>query len=781
VIVGVTFAVFLTLWGTVVVGQRVLVGGDVLYQYQPWAGEAAARAPRNTYVGDPVTQFVEWTGLVKDSFARGEMPLWNPYTLSGTPLLANDQSSPFSPFTLLSLLFQPARGVSLAMLLKLWVAGIGMAVFVRLHGARAPAAALAGIAYATSSFMVVWLAYPHTAVAATMPWAFAAVAWYLRDPKSSSSRFAILAIAAAVAVQFLAGHAETSLHLGVGLAVYAAVRVIGLKERRGRAVLGLATGAVLGSLLAGAQLVPFVANLTDASILSDRSDDKTGFAHLEWRKLDSWIVPNGEGSPGIDGVSSRFPVYPESVGFAGAGAFVLALTAVGLVRDRQLRWRVLALLAVVGVSAGTVYGPLSPLVGRTPMLDVSNNIRFLTVLCFAVAALAGLGLDRLLTREPRSRSEGASRALLGLGGVATAALALGLAAVVFREDTLRDVLPEVDGRIGFWVATGVAAVVAAAAFYGARRTGARASVVAGGFVAVALLEAVLFAWPYNPRVPVAQSPPASATIDWLRANVGGGSVAAAGLELIPNVASAYRLRDPRGVDTLLNPRLRTYWSKADPGFDDSFLYTVLSQPDVRWLAAAGVTHYLTPADKVLAGTIPAFFGSGATVAEVPGARPFVFAAPSTITVSDQDVAAETMAADPLGSVVVERPPAETSEGVTPAGPAAIEMLRDRAQVLTVRVTATTATTLVVLQSFADGWKAEVDGERARIDPADVLFQSVQVPAGTHTVTFRYQPESFRLGMAATAAGLIGAVLLGIAPLLSRSIPRRRTPAPRAVN
>ena len=771
VIVGVTFAVFLALWGTVIVGQRVLVGADILYRYQPWAGEPGAREPRNTYVGDPVTQFVEWTGLVKDSYGRGEMPLWNPYTLGGTPLLANDQSAPFSPFTLAALLFKPARGVSLAMLLKLWVAGLGMAVFVRLHGARAPAAALAGIAYATSSFMVVWLAYPHTAVASLMPWGFAAIAWYLRD----RHRLAILAVAAAVALQFLAGHAETSLHLGIGLAVYAAVRVVGVKERRSRAVLGLATGAVLGCLLAGAQLVPFIANLADASILGDRSDDKTGFTHLEWRKIDSWVVPNGEGSPGIDGESGRYPVYPESVGFAGAGALVLAVAAVGLVRDRRQRWPVLALLAVIGVSGGTIYGLLSPVMGRAPMLDVSNNIRFLTVLCFAVAAMAGLGLDRLLAREPRRERPGLlAQGLLAVGGLAAAGLGLAVAAVVLREDKLRDLLPEFDGRIGFWVATGALAVAAGAAFYGARRTGAGPAPVAAGFVAVALLEAVLFAWPYNPRVPLSQSPPASSTIEWLQANLGEGSVAAAGLELIPNVASLYRLRDPRGVDTLLNPRLRSYWSAADPGFDDSFLYTIFSQPDVRWLAAAGVTHYLTPGDSILPGTVAVFEGSGATIAAVPDARPFVFAAASTVAVADEDEAVTVMARDPLGPVVVERPGVEAGEGAVPeaAGPAEVEVLRRLSQVVTVRVDASTPTALVVLQSYADGWRAEVDGKKARIDPADVLFQSVQVPAGVHTVTLRYQPESFRLGLAATSAGLIGVVLLGLVPLLPRRGRRR---------
>lgn len=767
ILVGVILAVFVALWGTVIVGHRVLVGGDILYNFQPWAGEPAAREPRNTYVGDPVTQFVEWTGLVRDSYSRGEMPLWNPYTLSGTPLLANDQSSPFSPFTLLSMIWQPARGLSMAMLLKLWVAGLGMAAFMKVHRARTSAAALAGVAYASSSFMVVWLAYPHTGVAAIMPWAFAATAWFLRD----RTALALVATAAAIAVQFLAGHAETSLHLGFGLAVYAAVRVIGLSRHRLRSIGGLAVAAGLGCLLAGAQLVPFVANLADASILDDRSGSKTGFTHLDWRKADTWLAPNGEGSPGIDGESSRYPVYPESVGFAGAGAMVLAISALAMLRRRERRWEVLAVLGVLALSAGTIYGVLSPAVGRTPLLDVANNIRFLTTACFAVAALGGLGLDHLLSRAPRRETLNISRALLAIAGVMITGLAVAIALLVVKRAEIDSVLPDVDGRIGFWVATGVAAALAAAALYGARRAGAATRPVAGGFLAVALMEAVLFAWPYNPRLPTNQVLPPSTTIDWLRTNVGDGSVAATGLELIPNVASAYRLRDPRGVDTLLNPRTRTYWSKADPGFDDSFLYTVLSQPDPRWLAAAGVTHYLSPADKVLPGTVPVYERAGSVVSTVPGARPFAFVASATATASDQDAAAEALSRDPLGAVIVER------GGPPGAGRGQVELVRRRAQLLEMKVSAGAPATVVVLQSFAEGWTAEVDGRKVKIDPANVLFQSVQVPAGNHTLVLRYEPESFRLGVAATSAGLIGVVLIMGLTLVRSRRTMAQAPAP----
>ena len=220
-----------------------------------------------------------------------------------------------------------------------------------------------------------------------------------------------------------------------------------------------------------------------------------------------------------------------------------------LLRDRRQRWPVLGLLAVVGVSGGTVYGLLSPVMGRAPMLDVSNNIRFLTVLCFGVAAMAGLGLDRLLAREPRrDRSGPLSQGLLACGvGLAVAGLGLAVAAVVFREDELRDLLPEIDGRIGFWVATGVLAVVAGgrvlrrpphrhrpdAPIAGRLRGRGPAG---GGALRLAL----------QPPGAPSQSPPASSTIDWLRANVGEGSVAAAGLELIPNVASGLPPARPPG-------------------------------------------------------------------------------------------------------------------------------------------------------------------------------------------------------------------------------------------
>ncbi|MDP2659208.1 MAG: YfhO family protein, partial [Dehalococcoidia bacterium] len=49
-------------------------------------------------------------------------------------------------------------------------------------------------------------------------------------------------------------------------------------------------------------------------------------------------------------------------------------------------------------------------------------------------------------------------------------------------------------------------------------------------------------------------------------------------------------------------------------------------------------------------------------------------------------------------------------------------------------------------SYYPGWRAYVDGQEAHIYVADYLFRAVSLPAGPHTVEFRYEPESFRLGL-----------------------------------
>jgi hypothetical protein len=740
--------VFVVLWFRVLIGQRVLLGGDVLYQFLPWAVEPGAHAPANTIVMDPILQMLPWQQLVAQQISSGHLPLWNPTSQGGVALLANDAAAVFSPFTLFALLFPPAIGLSLAMLLKLLVAGVGMALYLRTLNAGSLAAALAGVAYASSSFMIVWLAWPQSGVAALMPWAFAFTEMCLAGKR----RWAVPALALAVGFQFLAGNAEASLHLGFALALYASVRWV-TSGYGWRPLAALTVAAGLGTLLAAIQLVPFVDLLRSAALLSARSSSGMGYTHLVLSALSSWVFPNALGNPGIDGALGRLPNYNESTGFATVTAFVLSPLGIWWAW-RHNRSAGVALTAMGLISAGIVYGQLTPLSGRLPGLGNSNNERLLMVICFAVAALGGLGLESVWER-PWLRAVWAARGTVLVGTIGLVSLAVAGCGLAASGQAVDRWLPHVHSYIGFWLATGLVSLVAALAFAATRLLGGDRRLAAGGLCALALVEAAMFAGPFNPQETLSSVPPPSPSLDWLRAHADGRPVAALGTALIPETASLYGLTDARGYEILTDPRLRLYWSTADPGYDDSLLIMSFDRPGVDWLAAAGVAYVLMPANRSLAGANTYSVG-GVAIAEIPNPRPFAYAATSVVTAGGPDQAIALLARAPLGPVVIE--------GCCPAdGPASVQVTVHAPGAVDLNVTADRAATIVVQQSFQPGWEATIDGRPASIVPANVLFQSVTVPAGQHLVELRYRPLSATIGVLTSAAAalalLVWAILL----------------------
>ncbi len=73
--------------------------------------------------------------------------------------------------------------------------------------------------------------------------------------------------------------------------------------------------------------------------------------------------------------------------------------------------------------------------------------------------------------------------------------------------------------------------------------------------------------------------------------------------------------------------------------------------------------------------------------------------------------------------------------------------------MTVAVEAPAAGILVLHDLFYPGWEARVDGAPSPVLRADLLFRGVAVPAGHHTVQFRFHPFSLA-NLAAAAGGLL---------------------------
>ena len=159
------------LWRAVFLGEAI-GPFDQIRQMAPWNGPAPAQA-WDVLQADGVLQFYGWRDLVFESWRRRELPLWNPYELCGTPLLADSQSGAlYPPHIVMGVLHVPtAAAMTLLAWLHLFWAGLGVFLLSGRLGATRVGGVVAGAGFALSAFMLSWLALPSViSTVAWIPW-----------------------------------------------------------------------------------------------------------------------------------------------------------------------------------------------------------------------------------------------------------------------------------------------------------------------------------------------------------------------------------------------------------------------------------------------------------------------------------------------------------------------------------------------------------------------------------------------------------------------------------
>lgn len=706
-----------------------------------------------------------WFNLVRGSWLAGHIPLWNQFAFGGSALLGNGQSAALSVFTAVALPFPASMGMSVSMLARMVVAGLGTFLFVRQLGAGSRAALFAGVAFGASAFIVDWLGWPLAAVAALVPFGFAAAERFVR----AGSERDVGLLALAIGLQFLGGHIETSIHFVGSMAIYAVVRAV-FAPRPVARVLGLAVAGVLGLLVAAVALLPLYSEIGGTGIVDFRAATSFGQSHLQPEMLLNWLVPNRAGNPALDAGNGPVPNYNEAVGFATVAALVLApLGAYWLWRRARAA---AAGLVAIGLLAGLiVYGPLAGVAGSLPVLSVTLNTRLLVVPCFVVAVLGGLGVQQLEDRR-RDHPGIAGYAAAVVGAAATAGLAALAYVLFFQRGQVSAMFPQLPAP-GFWTAAAGLAGLAALAFALAAAGRGASRVAVLGVTLVAVLEAAMFAGPNNPLVDPADVPPASVAMDQLR-QVAAGRTVAAVQTAIPETLSLYQVHDAAGYDAVYPARVRMFWQRADEAYtvpDDH--HVVLSRPRPGWLVAAGVGYILAPAKAPAAGGVEVARVGSVAVQQVSSARPFAYAANSVRTAPDAEAAVGMLAADPGGAVVAEGccvGPAEGAEAAARQPAVALPLHRDYAEKISGDIVLDRDSLVVVAQTYSPDWVARVDGHPVPTHPANVMLESFEALSGRHHVELTYEPASFSVGVALSAVGAVGVVALLALPLM---VGRRR--------
>jgi membrane protein YfhO len=399
---------------------------DYLRTLAPWAFLVRNHHPLNPEINDLTLQIVPWAHQVREAWRSGHIPLWNSLSGSGYPLMANAQSSAFSPIRLLAVPLTLGQSFAAEAAMKILIALTFTFLFCRRRYSELASAAGA-ICFAFCSFIIVWLNFPLATVAVFVP-----AALYQIDLLAERRTYPRFVFAAVLwTAMIFGGHPETVAHIFFISLLYVLWLVFIERRANWRFFLILGAALAVAALLAAPFLAPFAEALTKSRRYSElqSSPNLIGY-YSDWASVVLLVQPHFFGEVPFEKPWSKSVAAESITGFAGIlGIAAWFALAIHVVRTKTWRSReaffVIATLVVLGIVLG--WPGISQLFHL--VFKLAANARLRLILCFLFAAQTAAAID-LLRREP-------SHVLAGIATFATILLIV-FYVVRFPHDAARD-------------------------------------------------------------------------------------------------------------------------------------------------------------------------------------------------------------------------------------------------------------------------------------------------------------------------------------------------------
>ena len=735
-----------------------LLHGQSLGPYNLLSGFGLSRTPGAVFYNgrgsDQIEQMIPWTTLAWTQVHHGQLPLWNPYSALGMPLAFNWQSATFGVPALVGYLFPLRLAYTAQIVTTLVIAGSGVYVLGRVLRCGVLASVFAGTVFELSGAFMAWLGWPISSVMSWVGWLFAAAILVIRGAHRARDIF-FFAVVLALAVY--AGQPDALSVLAVAFAVFLVVVFVLRVPRLGgsgvilRAVLDLVVATIAGIALAAPLALPgFQLTRMSTRIVSGRAFSGDQAVPLYY--LPHFLFP------GLNGY-----LVTGDTAYMGVIVVVLAVGAVGM------RWRqpeIVALVAVGIVMVGLSFS--QPVISAATKLVGSQTVRWpraIVLVAFAVAILAGLGMD-VLVRAWRDRAvvRWLGAGFLVAGAVLFVLLLVGggdLSGALAATRATNFIWPTVQIALGLAV-IGILALARTRPKWQRARSLLRWADL-GWWAALAMLlcETAFLVGVGAPLWTSSSSYlPSTATEVAFKRAVGSSIVgngvpeACITLGIRVNLNVVYGIQEFAVYDPMI-PRAYFQTWKASTG-----------QPQ----RVAGYPQYSFFCPGVTSAAEGRRFGVSFVLEPhgAPGPRGAVF----DTTVGGEDLyrvpgAAAATLTPVTASGGLPSPDARgTAVAVTHPDPASwkLEVHARSSSVLRLRLTA------------APGWRGSIDGKPLVLTRFSGVMLQARIPAGAHTVELRYWPSTFTDGIVLAVCSAAG-LALGLVVTWRTRLRRPRITAP----
>ncbi|HSW98366.1 MAG TPA: hypothetical protein VLF71_00860 [Candidatus Saccharimonadales bacterium] len=658
---------------------------------------------------DNASEFFPWYQKLAVAVHHGTLPLWDANVSGGRSFVGELQAGVFYPINLLWVgVFGNGQGIGLfwlelVIVVHFWIAAMGMYLAARSLGLRKSSSLVSALIYALFG----GLAMRSVQEAGTfyglcyIPWVLYTYNEWLR---SQQRRFIVLC-GTLLGMIILAGHLQPWFHAILIVALFALLRSPlpsfepWLKTAlRRMAALGIVVG--ISALIALPQVLLSAQYLPRAYRYVGEPKPVAPTAKI------SFITFTKTFSYAPDQIFSivdpvKFPVEDGNEVYVGLVGLGMLTTMLALFR-RQLKehavWRSYRYFIIGGIGVGGIimfgyWTFISDLLRVLPLVSqVRELARYSIVVHVCLALLLGICLDIVGEQLPLLLKNRRLR----LWATALSAFVL-LNAFYIYEAQKRGIfgMHFVYENIALAVTLGAVLLLTRYARW----------VLVAGIILSALAEPV---WFLPLTATQLRYPPSfyarTPAVTYLERYYGQGRVMLMDEALPNNIGDVYRIQTINGYQATLQREMYQYWDSPDPAGKPDFHVELMNVMFV----VSKQQHVELP--LVLHDTVRDIY-----VYKRPAYEPRAYFA-SQIDACLQGSAACT--------------------------PPRITQYSDHA--ITMRSASATRQRLVLAETMYPGWHAYIDGEAAKVtayNPAGPpnIFRSTMVPAGVHTVEFRYQP------------------------------------------
>jgi len=682
---------------------------------------------KNFLITDPVRQQYPWRDLVISLEKKLELPLWNPYNFSGTPLLANFQSAPFYFINTLFFIMPFAVAWSLIILLGPLLGGIFLFLYLDNLKLSKWGCILGAITFAFSGFFMSWLEWGTiTHVGLWLSLILLSTDKLLSNKKRF--RWSLIYLFSLIS-SFFAGHLQIFFYLFIFSWIYFLARWLQFGKKRNIFFIFLFLN-LLFIIIASIQWIPTLQLIS----LSARNVDVLDFNNpgwfIPWQHMIQFVAPDFFGNPTTLNYWGVWN-YGELVGYVGIISLILTLFAMFFRRDKKTLFFGTFLFLSLVFSLPTFFAKI-PYLLKIAFFDTAQPTRLIFIIDFSLAVLSALGFDYLLKVK---------RKIVIIYPLIFLSVILGSLWVFIPKEHLLVVKSNLFLPTLIFICSSILFLILIA-FQKKRRIVLIACII---ILTVATFDLFRFGWKFTPFTQKSYLFPSTKTIAFLQKNLGEFRIMTTDSRILPpNFSTIYRLQNVDGYDPLYLLRYGELIAASERGKPDitpPFGFNRIIIPhnyNSKIIDLLGVKFVLS-LSEISSSKLKEVFQEGETrVYENINVAPRAFFVEKVFYTKDKSQTIKEVFADyfdPKKAAVVEK-----AEGVNMISPGRctrckVDIVSYRENEITIKAEVNVDGFLVLTDSYYPTWHAKIDGEETEIFRTDYNFRGIIVPAGKRRIEF----------------------------------------------